>query len=411
MRILVRNVRWYSRGITRQGSLRIRGGRIVEAGGRLVPRRGERVVDAPGMLALPGLVNGHDHLEMDLFPRMGTPPYPDVYAWAREIHHPERTPLKEILAVPLADRLRWGGYRNLLGGATTVAHHNPYHRRVFGRRFPVRVVKRYRWAHSLGFASRVDRAWARSRGRPFVIHAMEGVSVRAAAELDRLDQLGVLAPNTILVHAVALGNGARGPAPKENGDDPVDRLAASGAAVAWCPASNRFLYGRTAPVARLQGRVRLCLGTDSTLSGAPTLLDEAREAARTGEIGPDRILEFLTTEAADVFQLRDGRGTLEPGSPADLVLIPDRGGTAGEALLETRPADLALVLVRGRPRLADPSRAEALGLEAPNARVAGRPRWLHGDPAALRKRIAKCAGAAVLQSNPVWSLLDPEAVP
>ena len=65
---------------------------------------------------------------------------------------PDRSPVKEHLAVPKAVRLAWGGLKNLLSGVTTVAHHNPYEAAVFENGFPVRVVKRFGWAHSLHFS-------------------------------------------------------------------------------------------------------------------------------------------------------------------------------------------------------------------------------------------------------------------
>ncbi len=65
----------------------------------------------------------------------------------------DRSPVKEHLAVPKAVRLAWGGLKNLLSGVTTVAHHNPYDAAVFENGFPVRVVKRFGWAHSLHFSS------------------------------------------------------------------------------------------------------------------------------------------------------------------------------------------------------------------------------------------------------------------
>lgn len=427
MSLLLRGVRLHSEGRTRVVDVRLRGGRVAEEGRDLRPGRRERVLDVRGDLALPGLVNGHDHLGLDLFPRLGSPPYPDFYHWGRDIHHPERSPLREILRVPLEDRLLWGGYRNLISGVTTVMHHDPYHRRLFGGverlfggaervfggadrlfslfragappRFPIRVIGRYGWAHSLGHEPDVAGAFARSRGRPFVIHAMEGVNDASRMELDRLDELGVLASNTVLVHAVALAG------------ELVERVARAGAAVVWCPVSNRFLYGSTLPVEEVKGRVPFCLGTDSTLSGSATLLDEAREAAAVGAVSAEEILELVTTRSAAVFDLRDGRGTLRAGAPADLVLLAkerDAGQRpAAERLLDARPADIRLVLVGGRPRLADPALADALGLGEPNARVEGAPRWIHGSLQELKERIAGAVGdGELLRRNPAWSMLE-----
>ena len=126
-------------------------------------------------------------------------------AWAEDIYHPDRSPVKEHLAVPKAVRLAWGGLKNLLSGVTTVAHHNPYDAEVFENGFPVRVVKRFGWAHSLHFSSSVaNRYRAVSKRWPFLIHAAEGTDSNAAAEIQELERTGVLSSRTVLIHGVGI---------------------------------------------------------------------------------------------------------------------------------------------------------------------------------------------------------------
>ena len=55
-----------------------------------------------------GLINSHDHLEFNLCPRLGRGPYPNATAWAEDIYHPDRSPVKEHLAVPKPVRFRVG---------------------------------------------------------------------------------------------------------------------------------------------------------------------------------------------------------------------------------------------------------------------------------------------------------------
>ncbi len=57
-------------------------------------------VNVDGYLILPGLINAHDHLEFNLFPRLGRGPYPNSEAWARDICHPDCSPVREHLSVP-----------------------------------------------------------------------------------------------------------------------------------------------------------------------------------------------------------------------------------------------------------------------------------------------------------------------
>ncbi len=401
MNLLLKNLVWHTEARDAEGDLRLRRGRIVRAERGLAPRRGERVLALDGYRALPGLINAHDHLSLNLLPHLGDPPYPSLYRFAEEIYRPDQTPIREVESVDIWDRLAWGGYKNLISGVTTVVHHDPLPRRFFYRDFPVRVLRRYAWCHSLRFGEPAV-AFAAARRRPFIIHAAEGVDDECHSELDRLDELGVLGPRTVLVHGIALNSDQR------------RRLAATGTSLVWCPASNLRLYGRTAEIDRLKGSVPLALGTDSTLTGSPTLLDEARAAAATGLATDREILAMVTIGAARIFGWSD-RGWIGEGAAADLMVVPDSGRGAASALLAALPGDLVLVTVRGRPRLAQPAIAECLDLGPPNAMLwhsdsrrndsTGKTTWLDGDLGALKRRVEAIVGCRTLEANALWSIL------
>jgi cytosine/adenosine deaminase-related metal-dependent hydrolase len=385
-RWLLRGLRVWNGIAESSGDLRLRAGRIVDSGPGLAAQKGERTLELSGHLALPGLINAHDHLSLNLLPRLGSPPWPNSYAWAKAIHHPEGTPIREWQRVPMHERLLWGGYRNLFAGVTTVCHHDPDDASLRAA-FPVRVPGRVAWAHSLGVSgpAAVKRAYRQARGRPFVIHAAEGVDAIAAREVGQLELLEVLRPNTILVHATALS------------DEDIRRVVRAGVGVIWCPASARFLYGRCADLRRLRERVPLALGTDSTLSGSVDMLSELRVALESGIAAPDELLGMVGIQAARLLGLREGEGTLLPGARGDMLVIPDTGGSVGTVLTRATLPDVSLVLVGGRARLATPDLAAALGTGNPNIRIAGAKRWAVGDPLALRERIAAAVG-----TTPPW---------
>jgi cytosine/adenosine deaminase-related metal-dependent hydrolase len=116
---------------TERMDVSIRHGRIVGFG----PGRARDLeVDLSGYLLLPGLINAHDHLEFNLFPRLGRGPYGNAVEWARDVYHPDCPPVAQHLALTKRIRLLWGGLKNLLSGVTTVAHHNPYDSVAFDRR-------------------------------------------------------------------------------------------------------------------------------------------------------------------------------------------------------------------------------------------------------------------------------------
>lgn len=393
MNILLKNVYRYSKDGEGRQDIRITKSRIETIGRGLLPRRDERVLDLTAHTALPGLINGHDHLSLNLFPRRGRPPYANFYEWGRDVYRPDDSVQREITALPLRERLLWGGYKNLIGGSTTVAHHDPYVPAVFNRRFPVDVLRRYEWAHSLGYGRHVGwkGRWAKIRRRPFIIHAAEGVDEGSAHEIDRLLSMGMLGASTVLVHAVAL-------TPRH-----VDVLAETGCSVITCPSSSEFLYGASAPVSRLKRRnVPVALGTDSTLSGSPTLLHEIRYAHEIGMATAEHLFELVTNDAARIFQLTDGRGTIREGGRADLVVFPSSSARPFELPIHDDPA---LVLVRGNVHLARADFAAHLDLGSPNGRIEGRPIWLAGDLQELQRRIAEQVKAETLEQNPVWRIL------
>jgi cytosine/adenosine deaminase-related metal-dependent hydrolase len=305
-------------------------------------------IDLRNYLLLPGLINAHDHLEFNLFPRLGRGPYSNSAEWARDIYHPERSPVREHLSVPMAVRLWWGGLKNLLSGVTTVCHHNPWDE-AFEHEFPVQVLRRYGWAHSLTFGKNVLHAFSSTgSSQPFIIHAGEGTDPLSADEVFELDRMSVLGPRTVLVHGV--GFSKAGHALRAERD----------ASLIWCPSSNRFVLGTTLNIQTMGNTDKVALGSDSALTARGSLLDEIRAAHEEGA-SPDLIFRMVTETAASILLLRDGEGTLRPGAIANIIAIPWTSRTPAEALVQLDVSQVHLVMVSGRIHLAA---FETRGLES-----------------------------------------------
>lgn len=300
----------------------------------------ESNVDLSGYLLLPGLINAHDHLEFNLFPRLGNGPYANFREWADDIFRPDASPVREHLAVPKPVRLWWGAIKNLLCGVTTVCHHNPYDPEVFGDEFPVRVVSRYGWAHSLALERNVAaRFRATPEDAPFLIHLGEGTDAASAREIFELDRLGALDSRTVIIHGVGLDTAGRA------------LVEARGAALVWCPSSNLFTLGKTLGAEELRRHRRVALGSDSALTGAGDLLDEIRLAVKATRVGSDELYRMVTDGATDVLRRRAGVGALQAGGVGDLIAVPDAGQSPADTLTASGFREVELAVVAGKPHM------------------------------------------------------------
>lgn len=323
----------------RIGSLRVHESRIAALNAE--PEPADVVVDLQGDRLLPGLINAHDHLQLNSLPEHETPKfYRHARDWIAEVDERRRTdPQFEAgVSVERNERLLMGGLKNLLSGVTTVAHHDPLYPLLTQAGFPISVVRDYGWSHSLyidGEQAVAESYRATPAGWPWIVHTAEGQDAEAAAEFERLDALGCLGANTVLVHGIALDQTQR------------RRLAAVGGALVWCPSSNMRLFGRTAQVTDLLSQGRVALGTDSRLSGARDLLDELRLAAKLGGLDEDTLEGLVTDVGARILRVAD-RGVLRPGLRADLLVLP-----AQTRLRDATRSNVRLVMIGGVARYGD----------------------------------------------------------
>jgi cytosine/adenosine deaminase-related metal-dependent hydrolase len=399
------------------GHILIDDARIVAVG----PGKAERLdggsvrrVDGSGCLATPGLVNTHHHLYQ--WATRGMAQQANLFGWLTDLYPVWAGIDEEIVAGAAAAGLGWLA---LSGCTTTTDHHYVFPRGTgdllgasvaaaheVGLRFhpcrgsmdlgvssgglpPDEIVEDTEAAlaateeaidrfHDPSFGAMVRVAvapcspfsvtqklmaeaavLARRRGVRLHTHLAETVEESAycaeqhgCTPVEYAERLGWLGPDVWLAHCVHIGETA------------VERLAATGTAVAHCPSSNARLGAGIAPVRDLlDAGVPLGLGVDGPASqeagqggggvwqgllaarvrGGPTALT-ARQALALGTIGGARCLG----RAGEL-------GSLEPGKLADVALWRLDGlGHAGiddrvAALVFGPPAPLSLLLVGGRP--------------------------------------------------------------
>ncbi len=147
----------------------------------------------------------------------------------------------------------------------------------------------------------------------------ESLRVHGIRPLERLRRLGIVTPNLIAVHAVHLDTGE------------IDLLAAEGASIAHCPASNLKLGSGIAPVAEILRRgVNLGIGTDGAASNNRLdMLAELRLAAlltkgASGDasaMAAHRTIHAATLGGAKALSLEHEIGSIVAGKSADLCAI------------------------------------------------------------------------------------------
>jgi cytosine/adenosine deaminase-related metal-dependent hydrolase/ubiquinone/menaquinone biosynthesis C-methylase UbiE len=342
-------------------------------------------LDLPGYLIVPGLINSHDHLEFGLFPNLGHGPYSNSEEWANDIQRQERVEIERQQRIPKDVRLWWGAIRNLLCGVTTVCHHNPLTPEMVGDDFPIRVLSRLGWVHSLAMDNDIPAKFqATPTNMPFILHAAEGLDAKSANEVFDLDRMRVLDDRTVLVHGLALTT------------EGISLLNRRGAALVWCPTSNHFLFGRTHTREFLSRLTNVVLGSDSPLTAAGGLLDEVRFAHFEVGVDPDALYQMLISRPPRIFRLQQAQGPLVPGAAADLIAVRDTGLSPAKTVAEMSWEDVELVLVAGRVQLASQTMMDRLPDRVTSGlsllEVDGHVRWIRAPLGRLFGEAARVLG-------------------
>lgn len=176
--------------------------------------------------------------------------------------------------------------------------------------------------------------------------------------LARLDELGLLGPQLLAVHMTQLE------------DDEIARLAETGSHVLHCPESNLKLASGFCPLAKLdEAGVNLALGTDGSASNNDLdMFGELRTAALLAKgvagdaaaMPAHRALRMATINGARALGLGDTTGSLEVGKAADMISVDLAGLDAlpvydpvSHLVYATNRQQVSNVWVDGRQLLAE----------------------------------------------------------
>jgi guanine deaminase len=156
----------------------------------------------------------------------------------------------------------------------------------------------------------------------------------AADYVSVYERFGLTGRRTVLAHNVHATDGE------------LDRLAATGTAVAHCPTSNAAIGSGIFPLRRhLKAGVHVALGTDIGGGTGPGMLKEGLQAYLMQRVATDgvmldaaRLLYLSTLAGAEALGLAHEIGSLCPGKAADFVHLRPPAGSALEIVLQHAPA-------------------------------------------------------------------------
>jgi len=355
------------------GSVAIRGADIVAVGSSAEVEAQWRAsvrFDCSAHAVLPGLVNSHVHAGMSLLK-------------SRAGDRPLRRRLREVVW-PFAEAMderssylgtRLGCLEMMKAGITTFADMWPFPdataeavkscglRAVlasYGRTYASGELEALaaaprRWNDALltpavgiqslyGVAAdtlRQAAATARDCGLRIHIHASETrEEVDDGHDFNEIDALGLMRPGTILAHGV------------HTTVRELELAAERGAGIAHNPIANAKLGTGIAPLALMQARLPVGLGTDSAAANdRHDLFDEMRMAlfldrhrAEASTLAPVDALAMATIGGAIVLGLESDIGSIEPGKRADIIAI-DLDDPRFVPLHRDRPAQVLSHLV------------------------------------------------------------------
>ena len=296
----------------------------------------ENVIDFDNAIVFPGIINSHDHLEFNLFPSLGNKIYNNYIEWGEDIHKVNKDQIEAILHIPIQLRYKWGIYKNLFSGITTVFQHGKILN--YNQKEIIDVYNGGKIFHSV----RLEKYWKLLINLPgferAVIHIGEGNDNSSQEEIKTLIKWNYFKKKIIGIHAIALG--------KED--------ANNFEAIIWCPVSNYFLFDKTANVNELKKETKILFGTDSTVSANGNIWDHLRFARKLNLIDDKDLFGSLTATPAGVWNL-ELLGKIKENYSADLVVAENKLSSTWDSFFSLNPQDIILILKQGKIVLWDKS--------------------------------------------------------
>jgi len=318
-------------------------------------------------IAFPGLINIHDHLKYSWYKRIGKDAkigeeeqhYNNVYEWLIDLYKAFENVFRNTKD-ELDIMFQLGLYKQIFSATTTVVNHSRHSKNVLNSKDQyIDIVEDIEsellvqpelisdvTSHPLSFGTNLKEAHYRAINsvpqKAFMIHAAEGSDEFTRKEISILDKLGILTPQTILVHCINADN------------RDIKLIAEKRCTVVSCPYTSHSLIGNIVDVREiLSNGINFCIGTDSSCSGSRNLLaalNYAQELFKERfdiDISSSDLFNMVTCNPAKALMLENKIGKIDDGFSADIAIIDKKSDNPYDDILSCNPEDIIALWSKG----------------------------------------------------------------
>jgi len=245
-------------------------------------------------------------------------------------------------------RFKWGLYKNLICGVTTVVHHG--NGALFHFTGLPDIHSNYYYLHS----TRLEKKWKLKlnflfRGHPYLVHTGEGTNPESFDEINELLRWNIFHKKIIGIHGIYMD----------------EKQSSKFKAVVWCPESNLLLYNKTADIPAIKKQTTILFGTDSTVSADWNIWNHLRTARKFNYLDDEELYKSVTATAANTLGLYS-KGVIDKNKTADIVIVKRKNNNGLSNFYSTNPEDILMILKDGKIVLFDKEFANLYNEEGNN---------------------------------------------
>jgi len=355
--------------------------------------------DSDNLISSIPVINSHDHLIGNWYPRSGiNAPYQNSHIWVEDNKTSpsvlERNKIWvndgnfDFMSGNAHILVKLGAYKNLFSGTSIVQDHATLQNPEYYDIFPIEVIRDYAQCHSITLGNwwggnSAEQEMERTDGKiPFIIHLAEGIDHKTKNEFSILKKSHLLKKNTVIVHGICLTK------------DEIRDIRKVEASICWCPCSNLYLIGKTLDIkTALEYDVNVVLGTDSTLTGSINIFDELRFAHKLfPNISTKQLYKMVTENAYKAMCINDADLT---DRSKNLLILNRKKDYAFDNILHQEFDDISLMVQKGRPVYGDLQFFEYLNVNESDYhifKIGNKEKFVIGHPESLTAEIDKILG-------------------